>query len=471
MINRETIASTSRNYSHYSHYSVYSVCTLLVALLFLTACSSGEEPAGTGAAEAGEGPALGFSASFAEVGSAVGGSRATTRAVGDGELTTDMLKEYGFGVYCWYTGKTPVAFTDESAPYYGTKIADHISKYAQYMLMRNQKVEWKQWNGESTESWNYTPSKYWPLDRSELLTFRAYAPYANYLTLDANGMPQLPVVVSAADYHAGKQYDPLWGTGALLGTIITHDSDPYMPDECKYGVLYNNITYEMSGDKRSENDDHDGTIHWFFHHGMSKIMFAVSIVKDPGCDKVTIRGISIKPLYDQGLLDISSPTADASQKPYWTGRDGNMTVELKEENLPDDYTPSDLKESPCPEPTDPGYKPAPFVIETSKDAATKYYPVLPSGLLIIPREYTTLDKMTITIYYSIDDETEILEAVGTLPKKDAIDGVTFHGNTAYTLNLALEPSTKGLDITLVQSAFTPWIDSGLTPGDYEVYNW
>ena len=468
MINRETIASTSRNYSHYSVYA------LLLALL-LVACSSGEEPE-AGAAEAGEGPALGFSASFAEVGSAVGGSRATTRAVGDGELTTDMLKELGFGVYCWYTGSTPVAFSfiPESKDEKCTTPTNHISTYVGengFMLMRNQKVEWKQWNGETTESWNYTPSKYWPLDRSELLTFRAYAPYANYLTLDSKGMPQLPVVVSAEDYHAGKQYDPLWGTGALLGEDITHEPpSSYMPKDCRYGDLYNNITYAMSGDKRSESDDHDGTIHWFFHHGMSKIRFAVSIVKDPGCDKVVIRGISIKPLYDQGLLDISSPTANEDEKPYWTERNGNMTVHLKEENLPD-HTPSDLKESPWPEPTDPGYNPAPFVIKTSTEAATDYYPVLPSGLLIIPREYTTLDKMTITIYYSIDDETETLEAEGTLPIKGASDPVTFHGNTAYTLNLALEPSTKGLDITLVQSAFTPWIDSGLTPGEYEVYNW
>ena len=38
---------------------------------------------------------IGFRASVEEPG---------TRAVGDGELTTALLKGKGFGVYCWYTG-------------------------------------------------------------------------------------------------------------------------------------------------------------------------------------------------------------------------------------------------------------------------------------------------------------------------------------------------------------------------------
>ena len=449
------------------------ILPIFIMVFFLGACSSGEEKVPVEQ----QGAAIGFSADFAEVGSSVGRNRAATRAVGDGELTTEMLKDLGFGVYCWYTGSTPVTFTDGTTPYNGTQIINHISTYVGangYMLMRNQKVEWKKWNGESTESWNYTPSKYWPLDPSEMLTFRAYAPYTTYLVTDAKGMPQLPVVVTKDDYHNGTQFDPLWGTGAPEGTDITHSTDPKIPDDCRYGILYNNITHQMSGDKRSEKDDHDGTIHWFFHHGMSKIMFAVSITKDPGCETVTIHGISITPLYDKGLLDISSPTATKDEKPRWTETDGDMTVKLEGATTSDNgvtWTPGDFDLSPWPEESDPSYKPYPFVIKTDTENPTPAVSLLPEGLLIIPREYTTSSRMTITIYYSIDNDTEVLEAVGTLPKKDESDPRTFYGNTAYTLNLALEPSTKGLDITLVQSAFTPWIDSGLTPGDYEVYNW
>jgi len=91
------------------------------------------------------------------------------------------------------------------------------------------------------------------------------------------------------------------------------------------------------------------------------------------------------------------------------------------------------------------------------------------GLLIIPREYTTSEKMTITIYYSIDDETEVLEAKTTLPKEGTLTPQNFYGNTAYTLNMLLEPATRGLEITLVQSAFTTWIAGG--EGEHEVYNW
>ena len=458
----------------------------------VVACSSAPEvPGEPEGPEEKEEVAIGFSANFTEVGSAVGGRRAAsvggraagdTRAVGDGELTNAMLKEQGFGVYCWYTGSTPVVFSSipESKDGKCTTPTEHISTYVGtdgYMLMRNQKVEWKKWDG-TTDTWNYTPSKYWPLVRTEMLTFRAYAPYTNYLLTDNKGMPQLPVVVAPDDYHNGTQHDPLWGTGALIGTHITHTpSTNYMPDNCVYGDLYNNITYAMSGDYRSdpvEGDPHNGTIHWFFHHGMSKIIFTVAIKQDPGCEKVVIRGISITPLYNQGKLDISSPTADNTEKPYWTECGNNMTVELKEEKLPD-HTPSDFAASPYDDPSNPGS----FVIQanTVLTEPTAYYPLLDDdpllddkkGLLIIPREYTTLEKMTITIYYSIDDETEVLEAKTTLPKEGTLTPQNFYGNTAYTLNMLLEPATRGLEITLVQSAFTTWIAGG--EGEHEVYNW
>jgi hypothetical protein len=70
-----------------------------------------------------------------------------------------------------------------------------------FLLMNNQKVEWKNWNGTGNV-WGYTPTKYWPINAAELLTLRAYAPYVSYnLQTDANGMPMLPVVVKNDDYH------------------------------------------------------------------------------------------------------------------------------------------------------------------------------------------------------------------------------------------------------------------------------
>ena len=427
----------------------------LIGPIGLMGCSSGQEEPEQELQEAGQGPAIGFAASFAGEGSSAARSRAAvsaarsraagsaarsraagTRAVGDGELTTNLLKEQGFGVYCWYTEAAD--FTTPSA--------------AKYMLMRNQKVEWKAWDGpENPETWNYTPSKYWPLNSSHKLTFRAYAPYANYVFETSDpaapatyiaGMPLLPVVVAGDDYANGTQHDPLWGTGYPL---ITHDDDhPYMPDDKTYGTLYNNVTYTMSGDTE-EADPHDGTIHWFFHHGMAKLLFTCTVTDGPGCDKVTIKGISLGNLYDKGLLDISSPAAASTDKPYWYDCGGNIKAEIGATSL---ITRDD-----------------PLVILTTdvtSNVEELTRQLIYPGLLIIPRSYTEGDKLKITVTYTIDDETEPQEATAEIVQ-------TFWGNTVYTLKLLLEPATKGLEITLVQSAFTPWTPAGT--GSHEVYNW
>jgi hypothetical protein len=223
----------------------------------------------------------------------------------------------------------------------------------------------------------------------------------------------------------------------------------------------------MSGDWRDLPTDHDpadtrnGIIDWYFHHGMSKLMFTVSVIQDPGCDKVVIREISITPLYDKGLLSLSSATTSASDKPTWTERSSNdpdgMTVTLSEATPNTDA--GDL--GPAPEPAEGTYNPYPFVIKTSTTKATEYAYLLSKGLLIIPRDFTS-DKMNVTITYSIDDEGEKLVAKGTIAQN-------FEGNTSYTVKLSLTPSTKGLEISLVQSAFTPWTTTG--KGTREVYNW
>lgn len=397
---------------------------LLLTDVFLAACSDGDQS---------ELPIpmrseheMGFTCSLAEP---------TRGAVGEGEFTTEMLKTSGFGVYCWYTGSTHFdpAFT---AP--KTHIKDYLGKDG-FLLMNNQKVEWKNWNGTGNV-WGYTPTKYWPINAAELLTLRAYAPYVSYnLQTDANGMPLLPVVVKNDDYRNGTQHDPLWGTGRLV-----LPSGEYDPGK-KYGHLYNNITYQMSGDYRLANDSEtrNGTIDWYFHHGMSCLMFTCSVIADPGCDKVTITSIEIKDLYKQGLLSLSSPTASESEKPIWDDCSGDMTV-----NLTNEDPNADLADKP-------------FDITTGSTETTPV-PLLSHGLLIIPRNHSIGDGLKVTVKYTIDSDATELEAVGTIHRN-------FEGNTKYTLGLKLTPSTRGLDIDIVQSAFTPWSDGGT--GEREVYNW
>ena len=386
---------------------------------------------------------MGFSCSFAEP--------VTKGAVGDGEYTTEMLKASGFGVYCWYTGSNHFdpAFT---AP--NTHIKDYLGDKGQ-LLMNNQKVVW---DGTRT-IWTYTPKKYWPINQEELLTLRAYAPYTSYVMTDVHGMPQLPVVLGTTtkntrlygnDYHEGTQHDPLWGTGRLVLPGGEHDRDA---GHEKYGSLYDNITYEMSGDNRLKEttpaDTRNGTIDWFFHHGMSCLMFTCTVIADPGCDKVTIQSIEINDLYTRGLLSLSSPTATESEKPIWNQRDGNMRVRLS--NAEDS---TDLKSDPFE---------ININIEDSSQPTGPVNLIDPNkGLLIIPREFATGEGMKVTVTYTIDNESELLIAVGTVKRN-------FDGNTKYTVELKLTPATKGLEIEIVQSAFTPWYDGGT--GESDVYNW
>ena len=405
---------------------------------------------------------MGFSCRFAEP---------TTRAAGDGEYTTAMLQASGFGVYCWYTGSTHFdpAFT---AP--NTHIKDFLGTNGQ-LLMNNQKVTY------SGGVWSYTPKKYWPINQEELLTLRAYAPYTSYVMTDEHGMPMLPVVlgtetrgdvVYGTDYHNGVQHDPLWGTGRLVLPGGEYDRED---DHEKYGSLYDNITYEMSGDNRLKEttpaDTRNGTIDWFFHHGMSCLMFTCSVIADPGCDKVTIQSIEINDLYTRGLLSLSSPTATESDKPIWPidQRAGDMKVKLEGATTTDGgttWTPGDLAPAPDPNPERPENPddPYPFVIKTNFSPARETYPfdLLSHGLLIIPREFATGEGMKVTVTYTIDNESELLIAVGTVKRN-------FDGNTKYTVELKLTPATKGLEIEVVQSAFTPWYDGG--SGEQEVYNW
>ena len=271
---------------------------------------------------------IGFVGQFADDEGGAAAARATRGAMrragdpepGDGEFTTADLQTSGFGVYCWYTGNTAYAS--------GTD----IKSVTRTILMLNQKVEYK------NDLWTYSPSKYWPLNQNavspDLLTFRAYAPYVSYQlqTNATTGLPMLPValgtetvddVLYGTDYHNGKQH------------------------------------YEMSGDYRLANagETRNGIIDWYFHHGMSKLMFTCSVIQDPGCDKVVIKGIKIEKLYTQGLLSVNSPTASASEKPSWDQRDGNMVVALNGATTTDGgstWTAGDLARAPG-DAEDPGY--------------------------------------------------------------------------------------------------------------------
>lgn len=367
---------------------------------------------------------------------------ASTRSAGDGVLDNEGLQAKGFGVYCWYTGgdnfTTPKASTTIN------------------MLMRNQKVEWKKWDG-NVNSWNYTPSKYWPLNSEEKLTFRAYAPYTDYLVEDGNGMPMLPVVVKSDDYHKGTQHDPLFGTGKHDGTL---DSDDATTDNEVYGKLYNNYTYAMSGDKLA-SDSRDGTIDWYFHHGMAMLLLKAKLEWNASDTEVYITNITIGSFYNQGQLSISSPatiTDNTPDKPIWDQESGNMDVTLQGW----DGTKSvDLKE----------YR----IIKDTKDGeenitASGLRLLTDPGLLVIPRiGYTNSSPLTITVSYRAPAVGSQIYTVTTELPNDTQTGFSgFLGNTIYTLNLTVG-SALVAEIESVNVATTSW--TNITGYEHEVYNW
>ncbi len=326
--------------------------------------------------------------------------------------------------------------------------------------MYNQRVEYR------NSQWTYSPSKYWPLNQDEKITFRAYAPYVSYaLQTDANGLPLLPVVVKNSDFHNGTQHDPLWGTSKHDGLL---DSDDAAENNEVYGKLYDNYTYAMSGDNLV-SDARDGIIDWYFHHGMAKLGFTISLTPDPGCENVTITKIEITPLYTQGLLALSSQSKTEEDKPTWTSRGGTMDVTLNGASTEDEgvtWAAGDLAPIPDPEHPENAHPehPYPFTIKPNEDPTKPSDPVLliSKGLLIIPRDYSS-DAMTITVTYYIDGERgDLLEAEATIERD-------FPGNTSYNLGLKLTPSTKGLKIDVVLSAFTKWVNGPEV--DYAAYNW
>ncbi len=382
--------------------TITSIKALALAALCAASCQESDQTATPDKAAQRQ---IGFRASVEEP---------ETRAVGDGELTTALLKSEGFGVYCWYTGSA-----DFTTPKPASAREGSTQPYL--MLMRNQKVTWDGTNS----AWNYSPKKYWPQDPTEKLTFRAYAPYTDYLLTDATtGMPLLPVVVTKDDYHNGAQHDPLWGTGRY------DDDDQY---DGKYGEHYNNVTYATSSHRKNPDDTADNTtdgyIHWYFHHGMSKLVFIAKLADEAPDDKrIKITAIKLEPLYTRGLLDLSSASTQASDKPTWTDCNGTEALAL---NLDTD-TPanSDLWD----------------VTVTKTAGVAPVVDVAKEGLLIIPRTYETANPFVITVYYQREGDTTVYEAQASLPAN--ADPQAFYGNTAYTITLNINPVTKYFNITI-----------------------
>ena len=387
-------------------------CFVVILSIFLISCTSDDAPSAT----VDEQHAIGFDVDV--------DNRITRASPYDDpdDYNTDSIQKYGFGVYCWYTEDNDVEFDDDASKEKLTQPQQHISHYATLQLMRNQQVTYNR----TTSQWGYTPAKYWPTDPTEKLTLRAYAPYTNYLVTDEDGMPWLPVVVGSSDYCYHLQKDPLWGTSKHIGESTADDG--------KYGELYDNYTFAMSGTNKTA-DNRDGVIDWYFHHGMAKVGVEAQVshnnIIDPEKGEyVKVTSITIGPLYNQGLLYIGSHTEDNSVKPYWKERTGNMTSYVAYQHNA---------------PTYPG---GPDIVHNDLNGAplnnNHLVYIANTGMHIIPRDYSGDTPLTLTFTYIVKKygSEEVTKTITTKIKDH------LYGNTIYMLNLVLDPVTNTAEVNI-----------------------
>ena len=151
------------------------------------------------------------------------------------------LAEEGFGVFAYYTETTPFA-NYTAAPNF----------------MKNQLVHGVKTGTEpnvtySTNTWTYTPLKYWPNNKDHMVTFLAYAPY-----------------------EAGKTIKD--GTNSTITyTIPTDVAD-------QKDILYvdqnstTNEKYPSTMDMKKQ--DVESTVHFHFLHALSRIGFDAEVIVD-----------------------------------------------------------------------------------------------------------------------------------------------------------------------------------------------
>lgn len=198
------------------------------------------------------------------------GNTAVTRAM-NGNMTTDELKQAGFGVYGYYT-----------------ETADYASNLKPN-FMCNEKIYWS----GADSKWNYDNQQFWPNGENNKLSFFAYAPYVEsaenegIISLPSNSVASDPVI--GYKMGTGSNVDLLWGTN-------------------EEGKTYQDSPYKLNIDMTKQGIS--DRIHFAFKHTLANVAGA------PGCLKV--------------LLDVDAIRNSITEGASLAGFDTNKTkVTLK----------------------------------------------------------------------------------------------------------------------------------------------
>ena len=346
---------------------------------------------------------------------------ALTKAGAAGEMTTDSLKKYGFGVFAYQTT--------------GDYAADTTANF-----MYNTKV--------STASWTYSPIKYWPNQiqngntdsqpatafQADKVSFFAYAPHvaataatgiptgdvtSGITALTSNATKGDPKVTYKVSNDLDSQVDLLWAVskGAAWTNVAGTTNTPTS------GKPYLNLQKPAIGT----------AIHFYFKHALAQLKLqavaAYNQVEAGGTAKngvkITIKEVvlTVPGMTQTATLNLNNTTADTA---LWENASGStdLTLTVSGDNLN-----AALKDGGA---VTAATQPA-GVTGTATDVIVsgKYY-------TLIPKAASTTVNVKVT-YYVTTDDTDLgggFSRVENVISKD-VTFAKFDAGTKNTIKMTL----------------------------------
>lgn len=180
------------------------------------------------------------------------GSPATVTDFHDGIEDNADLKQSGFGVYGYYTGKIAITDTNNDGVTEQPITDDPLEKL---IVMKNHQVFFDAENS----IWKYNSLRFWP-GNSNYMSFFAYAPYAGGTDLIDETSSTAKHATDNYYYFNDKVRIPLknWKIEDQEDLIWGYSSETKLP--------YKNVT-------RLDTDG--GKLHWLFKHALARVQFSI----------------------------------------------------------------------------------------------------------------------------------------------------------------------------------------------------
>lgn len=207
----------------------------------------------------------------------------TVRTRANDAIDTEALKTRGFGVFAYHQGTLSFNqyFTTSSEPNF----------------MKNELVTYQ----EASESWVYSPVKYWSNNLDDKHSFFAYAPYYlpdgihktlghNYpasLSLVLEGTNDGPAIYYVAPDNLDKVVDLCWGEykdGKAVIDRVKPDVNDKMKFTFKHGLARINFNAQIWTDEVRGDYTHptEGTPNWLLNEGTTITIKSIKLIGKMG---------------------------------------------------------------------------------------------------------------------------------------------------------------------------------------------